>query len=237
MWAALLGTAFASKATTAGVGLAVLLAGVGTAEVTGIGPQVRESLGITQPAGDDDGGDVDAFVVEDDEGANASENASENGAEVTSSEETVGNLVTNIRPDGTFSLRGILRADGIETSSGDTLPLGEAEVTIPGQPSNDEPNLEDYEGFLVLVTGTCDLEGDELVIEEDCTVESVKLLGQAGQGKPEDAGQPDVLPSNAPEGAGQPENPGKPDVQPNNGQQPVETGKPSATPGGNPNIS
>ena len=92
MWAALLGTAFASKATTAGVGLAVLLAGVGTAEVTGIGPQVRESLGITQPAGDDDGGDVDALVVDGDEGANASENASEQGADVAQSEDAPGNL-------------------------------------------------------------------------------------------------------------------------------------------------
>ncbi len=226
MWAALAGTAFASKASTAVVGLTILLAGAGTAEVTGIGPAVRESLGITQPATDDGGGDVDTLVLEGDELEAQNENA-ENGAEVASSEDAVGNLMTNVRPDGTFSLRGIFRVESIETSSG-LLPLGEAEVTIPGRPSDDTPDLGTYDGYLVLVTGTCyteALESENFNMEEDCTVESVQVLGQAGRGQPEDAGQP--------------ENPGQ-GVQPNSGQQPADAGKPDSTPpanaqGGNPN--
>ena len=222
MWAALVGTAFASKASTAAVGLTVLLAGAGTAEMTGIGPAVRESLGITEPSSSSDAGEQSIEAQDNGLGA---ENAAEQAAEVSASEDTPGNLMTNIRPDGSFSLRGILTAGGVETSSGEVLDLVDAEVMIPGQPTDDEPNLEDYEGYLVLVTGTC--EGDE--VDEDCTVQRVTVLGQAGQGQPEGAGQPETLPGNAPEGAGQPENPGQPDVLPNDG------GQPDDTPGGNPN--
>ena len=228
MWAALLGTAFASKASTAAVGLTALLASAGAAEVTGVGPAVRESLGISEPTANSDAGEQSVEAQDNGLGA---ENAAEQGAEVSASEDTPGNLMTNIRPDGSFSLRGILTADGVETSSGEVLfDLVDAEVMIPGQPTDDEPNLEDYEGYLVLVTGTC--EGDE--VDEDCTVESVTVLGRAGQGQPEGAGQPETLPGNAPEGAGQPENPGQPDVLPNDGGQPDDT-PPVTTPGGNPN--
>ena len=234
MWAALLGTAFASKATTAGVGLAVLLAGVGTAEVTGIGPAVRESLNITQGASDNAG---EQSVEAQDNGLGA-ENAAEQGAEVSASEDTPGNLVTNIRPDGSFSLRGILTADGVETSSGEVLfDLSEAELQLPGQgnPNADALTLDAYEGYLVLVTGSCDVpDGEELDMAEDCTVDRVTVLGRAGQGQPEGAGQPDVLPGNAPEGAGQPENPGQPGVLPNGGGQPDDT-PPVNAQGGNPN--
>jgi hypothetical protein len=233
MWAALLGTAFASKASTAAVGLTVLLAGAGTAEVTGIGPSVRESLGITQPEASSDAADQS---VEAQNNGLGGDNAAEQAANVSSDDEVTGNLVTNIRPDGSFTVRGILSEDGVETS-GELLEVGAVEITIPGQrnPNAEAPEFSTYYGYLVLATGTCiNLDDDEFNMTIDCTVESVSILGQAGQGQPADAGQPDVLPGNAPEDAGQPENPGQPDLQPNSGQQPEDV-PPANAQGGNPN--
>lgn len=239
MWAAVLGTAFASKASTAAVGLTVLLAGAGTAEVTGIGPAVRESLGISEPSASSNAADQGAEAQNN---AVGSENAAEQAANVSSDDEATGNLVTNIRPDGSFTVRGILSAAGVETS-GELLLLGEVEITVPGQrnPNADAPELSDYYDYLVLATGTCsNLDHAEFNMTDDCTVESVSILGQAAQGQPTDAGQPGVLPGSAPDDAGQPDEPGKPDdagqpgLQSNSGQKP-EDAPPANAQGGNPN--
>ncbi len=233
MWAALLGTAAANKAVTLGVGLSVLLAGAGTAEMTGIGPQVSDLVPGIHSSDDGDGaGEGDAQLLEENE-LEVQNEGDEHAAVVESTEDAPGNLVTNVRPNGSFVLRALIGEGGatIIAAGGFELDPGDAEIRVPGQPSDEDPDLADYEGYVVLVTGSCE-EGD---LEGDCTVDVVTILGRAGQGgQPEDAGKPDVLPGNAPEDAGKPEGVGQPDVQPSGGQ-PAETGKPSDTPGGNPN--
>jgi len=211
LWAAVMGTAFASNASTAAVGLTILLAGAGTAEVTGIGPAVRESLGISQPGANSNASDQGIEAQNNGLGVE-NENANEQASDVSPSEDTPGNLVTNVRPNGTFSLRGILEGDSV------------IEVVIPGQnnPNADAPDLSEYNGYLVLVTGTCvDFDEEDFNLLTDCTVESVSILGRAGQGQPENPGKPEELPGQVPEDAGPPSL--------------HTTGKPADTPGGNPN--
>ena len=80
-----------------------------------------------------------------------------------------------------------------------TLTLGdEARVSVPGtrSPNGGKPEvttgalalatLDDYEGRLVFVRGTC--EEDQPLA--DCTVTSVHVLGRAGQSGPGGAGEP-----------------------------------------------
>ena len=215
---------------------------------------------------DDDGGNIDTLILEDDEDgdgdANASENAAEQAANVGADSDEPGQPVTHFRPNGTFSMRGTLVSadEGSLTALTSvqeealTLQFADVTITLPaenGNPNDAEPetpvSLNDFGDYIVFFTGVCTYEPnpneeeDPFNIAEDCTVDRVTVLGRAGQGgQPEDAGQPDVLPSNAPEDAGQPENPGQPDVQPNSGQQPVDAGKPASTSpaaaqGGNPN--
>lgn len=231
MWAAVMGTAFASKASTAAVGLTILLAGAGTAEVAGIGPAVRESLGITQTASNDDG----EQAVEVRSNGLGAENSSEQSATVARVEDAPGNLVTNVRPDGGFSLRGQLTENGILTASGEiAFDLSAAELQIPGQanPNAETSTLDDYVGSLVHVTGSCEVpEGEALDMALHCSVESVTVLGQAGQGKPEDTGKPELLPGNGPDGAGKPDASGASSIP---DQTPDEPGSSENKPPGNP---
>ena len=79
-----------------------------------------------------------------------------------------------------------------------TLTLdAEATVSVPGTRSPNGgkpevatgpsvlPTLSDHAGRLAFVRGTCE-EGETL---EDCTVTSIHVLGQAGQGEPEGSGE------------------------------------------------
>lgn len=254
MWAALLGTAFASKASTAAVGVAVLLAGAGTAEVTGIGPAVRESLGISQPSASSNAADESVEAQNNGLGVeNAGENAAEQAANVGADSEEPGQQVTHFRPNGTFSMRGTLvSADDVsltaKTADGSlTLQFADPTISLPAQnanPNDDalELTLDDFSDHLVFFTGVCiePNEGEDFSIQLHCFVDRVTVLGRAGQGQPDDAGQPDVLPGQAPENAGQPDAPGQPDgtgqldVQPNGGGQP-EDAPPANAQGGNPN--
>ncbi len=189
---------------------------------TGIGPAVRESLGISQPSANSNGNEQSIEAQNNGLGVE-NENANEQASSVATADDAVGNLVTSVRSNGTFSLRGILDGEVIVTTNGD-LSIGGAEIVVPGQnnPNADTPVLADYDGYLVLATGTCDdIDEEDFDLLTDCTVESVSILGRAGQGQPENPGKPEALPSQVPQDAG------PPSLHP--------TGKPADTPGGNPN--
>ncbi len=139
MWGVLLGTAAANKAASVGVGLSVLLGTAGTAEMTGIGPTVRELVRDEIVSSDTTDGDEqlttedDALVLEvaDSEEAEATneeaiqteEALTEEGEEdaahpqndrehfVTTADDAPGNLVWHQR-NGVFHLRGTLVDDG-----------------------------------------------------------------------------------------------------------------------------
>lgn len=200
MWELLLGTAAANKAVSVGVGLSVLLGAAGTAEMTGIGPAVRE---IVNPQASQDADteeiEVEAIEVEElaleEESADADHPQNDNQALVAAADDAPGNLVWHLR-DGAFNLRGILVDDGhglaIRTAGpdGETVDLavdGElVAASIPGAraqgPESDgEINLEDYVGYLVVASGECSEEEIDEVTEVTCTVQSLQILGSAGQ--------------------------------------------------------
>ena len=236
MWGAVLGTALANKAATA-VGLGVLLATGATAELTGIGPAVREAVSPAHSSQELDGENILASATATASATAAATTTSNEprgnggGAVVIEAPEDVpGNLTAHLRPNGTFALRGVLvSVDGdlidVQTSLDDVplqFNLGAALIRLPGPavPSGgpnagaDVPTLEDFEEHLVLITGSCETIGDEL--SEDCELTVVSVLGNAGRGGPPDDpgngnGPPDDNPGNGP-----PEGAGKPDDVPRN---------------------
>ncbi|MDA0351877.1 MAG: hypothetical protein O3A10_06665 [Chloroflexi bacterium] len=131
MWGVLIGTAAAHKAAAVGVGLSVILGTAGTAEVTGIGPTVRDIVrheAVQESASDaiDEGvtrEDESALAMLDEDESTISELALE--SEATSEDESAldedgerehfalaaedgpGNLVWHLK-DGVFHLRGTL---------------------------------------------------------------------------------------------------------------------------------
>jgi hypothetical protein len=215
MWEVLLGTAAANKAASIGVGLSVLLAGAGTAEVTGIGPLVREAVHLAPPADEapattDDGSqlveDVDEIITLDDEEESAHVDQQANGASVMETDEAPGNLVWHENNDS-FKLRGLLVVEGetllLRTAGPDgelldlVVDLDEVEIHVPsdghgkpadegedgeGEDGEEEDDLAALDGRLAIAMGTC---GEPLPGDEDqnpvCTVESISLLGNAGQ--------------------------------------------------------
>ena len=249
VWGALIGTAAAHKAVAA-IGLGVLLAGGAAAEVTGIGPAVREAVSPVHSSSEP----VEEAVLEATAEATVAGEAAivalaeVNGAAVTEAPEGVpGSLMANLRWDGRFLLRGVLVYSGdgmiqVQTSLDDVpveFDLGDALVRLPG-PANagggpnateSDPTLEDFEGHVLLISGRC--ETVDGLLTEDCVLTVVTVLGNAGQGGPPDgASQPDS--PGKPEGVGPPESQGQGLGQTENpGQgagQPEEPGQPDDVP-------
>ena len=206
MWAAAIGTVAANKAAAAATGITVLLGGGVAAEASGLGPAVREAAlsaaGISTPAGDGgEGVGVQAVGPSEDSSAVAT---------VEEAEDVNGNLVTVLRDDGSFLVRGFLtEVDGnsitVEAAGGSETEFtlaDDATIRLRG-PSDAGPQTAsvaatpaELEDKLVLLHGQCD-KGENLD-DDSCLVTSVTLLGS-------DGGQPAVLPLGAPDGAGQPE--------------------------------
>jgi hypothetical protein len=225
-WSAVIGAAAAHPAAAAAVGLGVLLAGGATVEVSGIGPAVREAVSPahapteepTALAAASPTGEAAVEGLEDNPG---------NGAQVTPAPEGApGNLFVQVRPDGSFTLRGVLveatdTTIDVQTAADDVplhFELGDATIQVPSQGPATEPptSLVGYDDppHLVNATGECDtIDG---ALTEDCTLESVTVLGNAGQSGP-------------PEGVGAPENPGQPE-----GTGPPEGVGPQANPTADP---
>lgn len=139
MWEVILGTAAAHKAASVGVGLSVLLGTAGTAEMTGIGPTVRElvrhevvatdtadtdeELDIAETAiveESDESGDTEGLPEETSAAVESIEHEEEEDADhpqddrehfVADAEDAPGNLVWHQR-NGVFHLRGTLVDDG-----------------------------------------------------------------------------------------------------------------------------
>jgi hypothetical protein len=221
MWELLLGTAAANKAVSVGVGLSVLLGAAGTAEMTGIGPAVRE---IVNPEASQDA-DAEIEVEETDseelalieESEDADHTQNDNQPLVVATDDAPGNLVWHLR-DGAFNLRGVLVGDNglaIRTAGpdGETVDLAVdaelVEASIPGSraqgPGSDgEINLEDYIGYLVVASGECTEEEIDEATEVTCTVQSLQILGSAGQ-ETEAAANAGSMDELAGEGAGESE--------------------------------
>lgn len=134
-----------------------------------------------------------------------------------------GNLMANMHPDGSFTLRAVLVGTtvymiNVQTSLDDVpleFDLDGAVVRLPGPGSTaggpnadgDAPTIENFEGYVVLISGRC--ETVDGLLTEDCVLTLVIVLGNAGQdAPPESAGQP--------ENPGQPEGAGQPDDVPRN---------------------
>ena len=230
VWGTVLGTAAAHKAAAA-IGVGVLLAGGATAEMTGIGPAVRAAVSPSHSSSEP----ADTTQSTAEAGLAVATDQAGNGATVTEAPEDLpGNLMANMRPDGSFTLRGVLvgaTADVIDVQTSlDDVPLefdlDGAVIRLPGPGSaaggpnadGDAPTIEDFEGHLVLIMGRCEIVDDQLT--EDCVLTSVTVLGNAGQGAP-------------PEGAGQPENPAQGNGQPEGTGRPVDAGKPDNVPSNN----
>lgn len=221
MWEVLLGTAAANKAVSVGVGLSVLLGAAGTAEVTGVGPAVRdivipEATVPAEPSEEDTESEVELTVetIEEDDAELTTEEAESNEESedadhpqddrehaVVDAEDAPGNLVWH-SSRGSFHLRGLLVEDGdgvaIRTAGPDgstvDLPIDQGLVTerIPGaksnkpqpdaEPTDGEPALADYIGYLVSASGECTAADGDDELKTDCTVNELHILGQAGQG-------------------------------------------------------
>lgn len=215
MWEVLLGTAAANKAASIGVGLSVLLGAAGTAEVTGIGPAVREIVQpeATQTETETNSEDTEITVAaledettesEQDELAVEEENDDADDPNhdrerfIADADDAPGNLTWHLR-GGAFQLRGILVADdglAVRTAAPDggtiDLPVDAEFVTahIPGTNENrpgdaSERTLEDYVGYLVRAHGEC-TEAEVDGEATECTVEELHILGNAGQSDAED---------------------------------------------------
>jgi len=175
MWEALLASAAANKAAALGVGLSVLLGSAGAAEVTGIGPSVRDIVHDavvpasstqeleaegTPEATPTPEATVLALVEEDEDALDAADDQEHN---VLAADDAPGNLVWH-QKDGAFHLRGLLvegvmvRTAGPDGEPIDLLIDPEATFQVPGgKPSADDdgPLLEDYVGYLVQASGVC----------------------------------------------------------------------------------
>ena len=205
LWATVLGSAAAHKATAAAVGLSLLVGGGAVAETTGVGEAVRETLGIERALqaltgndepeapgdsltggteGGDTSGETSTALVEED--------ASAQFTTEDAPDELPGNLLTQIRGDGSFMLRAVLGGyDGeyveLEVADGtDTLWLHldpDADVRVPGRPAPPETTLTlaerlaPYEGRLVVIEGVC-ADGEEGITGENgCSVTRLQILG------------------------------------------------------------
>ena len=219
MWGTVLGTAAANKAAAAAVAIGVLAGGGVAAEASGLGPAVRaaalDAAGISTPAGEGGGGvGVQGVGPSEDSPAVAT---------VEEAEDTSGNLVTVLRDDGSFVVRGVVTVEGTSLVAGVSLWVDAAGgsptefaladgVTIRLRgPSDAGPQtasvagtLDDLViGNLVLLQGQC-AEGAESPHDPGCEVTSVTLLGSDGGqptvplGAPDGAGQPSALPNGAP---------------------------------------
>jgi hypothetical protein len=183
-----------------------MLAGAGTAEVTGIGPLVREAVHLT-PAEDGATAPDDQAVVQSDdvveldleineeESNDVDQQENGNGALVLATDEAPGNLVWH-EHDGDFKLRGLLVGEGevlLLRPVDLVVDLATVEIHQPGRPDSGEDGedgaIEDLDGRLVIASGTC---GEPLPSDEDmnpvCTVESITILGNAGQNPPDEDG-------------------------------------------------
>jgi len=223
LWASLAGTAAAHKAATA-VGVGVLLAGGATAEISGIGPAVREAVSPVHSSSDPLA-ETDELLTDEQKGTAASSTEGSGAGTVVgdSPDDLPGNLTTQVRPNGGFTLRGVLVAAtndeiDVQTSVDDaplTFEIGTAELRVPG-PTSEPEDLDDFEGHLVVITGTC--ETVDRLLTEDCELARVTVLGNAGKGGPDD-------------GAGRPNDPGQGVGPPGGTEQsegPPEHANPSA---------
>ena len=234
LWASAIGVAAANKAATA-VGIGVLLVGGATAEISGIGPAVREAVSPAH-SGQGSPDDLTPETVATGEASvvagTPEANGNGNGATVVEAPEGVpGNLTAHVRPDGSFTLRGVLIAatdDEIEVQSSlDDVPLqlelAGATIRIPGgsaqggPQSESPPTLVEFIGHLVTIKGSCSSVGDQLI--DDCAVHTIQVLGNAGQsgGSGSSSDATDDAGSSRPAETGRPESPGKPDDTPGNG--------------------
>ncbi|MDA0351879.1 MAG: hypothetical protein O3A10_06675 [Chloroflexi bacterium] len=231
LWGTAIGVAAAHKAVVVAAGVGLLLAGGTAAEVSGIGPAVRDAVRAPQattphptqsaidPTSSPTATAVAAVV------ASSATPRPGNGATVTDAPEDVpGNLSTHVNSKGEFTLRGVLVAVGPGTidvqTSVDDVPirflLGDARVKIPG---NATSGLDAYVGHLLVVSGQCETIGGQLT--EDCDVDSVTVLGNAGQSNsgqgnlnqsnPAATGTAEAEPSATPNAPGQSGQHGKPE--------------------------
>jgi len=205
MLGAVLASAAANKAASVGIGLSVLVGAAGTAEVTGIGPVVREIAVPSNIDGDETEGipdDEPLLILADDE-TNGAELASEededadheaDGREhsVVAAADGPGNLVWH-QEDGEFRLRGLLvevggsvvvRTAGAEGELTDLAVEGDdLDLQVPGglaKDSDEAPDIEDLVGHLVTASGEC----TEIPMTEgdiECTINKIRILGNAGQ--------------------------------------------------------
>jgi hypothetical protein len=235
LWASLAGAATAHKAAAAVAGVSLVLGGAVAVEASGAGESVRESFGISRPQAEQQGQPDGAVAALEDQEVGPPDDSAPIDAE-RGDADTPGNLVAQLRDDGSFTMRAILVdvdgdsvTIGIAGASSYTLTLdADALVQVPGPGGEGaatvlgDRSLADYVGHLVFAAGTCD--EPAAGIGDGCTITQLQVHGYAGQDVPRPAapGQPE-LPSQA-DGAGQPEGAGQ-------GAQPTDLGgQPSETP-------
>ena len=201
LWATALGTAAAHKAAAIAVVGGLLVGGV-VAEQSGVGPAVRETIGIERAfealtsqdgaASDADAGTDDATTAI----AVASPNATLPAAATSVQTEAApaglpGQLHTTIQPGGDFTMRAVLQdygADWVDLDvAGDavgatvTLSLAaDAVLQVPGKPgdASGTDQLASYVGRLVVVRGYCDGAVEDLPADAArCTISRLQILG------------------------------------------------------------
>jgi hypothetical protein len=192
LWTALIGTAAANKAAAAAVGVTLLVGSGAAIEASGIGPAVRDSLGVG-PAVEHGVGPAEDSPA---------------AASVEKSDGAPGNLVTVMRDDGTFLVRGVVTEVGdgslkVNAADASEVEFGlAADVSVhqggPGDKANGQAVTVAATlvglaaGDLVLLKGQCS-DGAQNLHDPTCLVTSVTLLGPGGE-------QLTDLPLGAPDG-------------------------------------
>lgn len=183
LWASMVGAAAAHPLVGAVTALALVAGGAAAAEVSGVGPAVRETVGIQSRTVEDATPAVSATVDAANAGPTSTSTAVTAASGLTAVEAAPegqpGNLVTQLH-NGRFVLRAqlegideesvsLLTADGFVT-----LALAdEGEVQVPGASKHDA-ELEAAAGQLVTATGGCE-PGVE-ALGPGCTVERIHVL-------------------------------------------------------------
>lgn len=195
IWASMSGMAAAHPVLAAAAALSVLAGGATAAEVTGVGPAVRQAVRSEAPATSTDAtatATATSAATASLEATSIPEQAAPGALGIEPVPEGApGNLVTQLHDDGRFTMRAVLvdaTSDSISlVGVGGIVELSldeEAKLQIPGKPSDDE-ELDEYSGQLVFVSGACE-SGIELV-GPGCVVTSVQVLGHAGANPSEGA--------------------------------------------------
>jgi len=186
LWASMLGAAAAHPLAGAVTALALVAGGATAVEVSGIGPAVRETVGIQAQDTGDTPPQAASATPTSTHAALGAEAAEGPGASVTPAPGWLpGNLLTQIH-DGRFVLRAQLVAVDDEsltllTAEDEvTMPLSdEADVRVPGTPERRD-DLASAVGQLAMVFGSCD--GGVELLGPGCVIERVQVLGATSTG-------------------------------------------------------